>query len=84
MSKLVLTSIIATAALGLAACGDGEANNMAVENYEDLNAADDLNMGMDMNTDMNVDMNADVNVDMNATGNAVENTTDNSATTNSY
>ncbi len=78
MSKLVLTSIVAAAALGLAACGGAEENNMAVENVEDLNATDDMNMGMDMNADMNMDVN------MGATDNAVDNALDNSATTNSY
>jgi hypothetical protein len=66
-------------ALGLAACGGAEENNMAVENIEDLNATDDMNMGMDMN--------ADVNMDMNMTDNAVDNATGNEAmdnTTNSY
>ena len=75
MSKLVLTSFMAAAALGLAACGGGE-ENLAVENVEDLSATADLNMGMDMNTDMNMDVNA--------TDNAVDNATDNSATSNSY
>lgn len=79
MSKLVFTSIMAAAALGLAACGDRDQDNMAVENVEDLNASEDMNMGMDMNTDMNMDMNATDNAT-----NAVENATDNSATTNSY
>ena len=80
MSKLVFTSIMAAAALGLAACGGAEENNMAVENFEDLNATDDMNMGMDMNADMNMDMGATDN----ATDNAVGNTAENSATTNSY
>jgi len=79
MSKLVLTSLMAAAALGLAACGGSE-ENVAVENVEDLNAAEDMNMGMDMNTDMNMDMNATDN----ASDNAVDNTTDDSATNNSY
>lgn len=79
MSKLGLTSIMAAAALGLAACGGGE-DNMAIENVEDLNASEDLNMGMDMNADMNVDMNATDS----AIDNAVDNATDNSATSNSY
>lgn len=82
MSKLGLTSIMAAAALGLAACGGGEENNMAVENVEDLNATDDMNMDMDMNTDMNMDMN--MGATDNATDNAMDNATDNSATTNSY
>jgi hypothetical protein len=80
MSKLGLTAILAGTALGLAACGGAEENNMAVENVEDLNASEDLNMGMDMNTDMNMDLNATDN----ATDNAVDNATENSATTNSY
>jgi hypothetical protein len=62
--------IMAAAALGLAACGGGEESNMAIENVEDLNAADDMNM----------DMNAMDNVADNAMGN----TTNDSATTNSY
>ena len=86
MSKLILTSIMAAAALGLAACGDRDQENVAVENVEDLNAAADMNMGMDMNTDMNMDMNMDSNMGTtdNAMDNAVENATENSATTNSY
>ena len=76
MSKLGLTSIMAATALGLAACGGAEENNVAVENYEDLTAVEDMNAGMDMNADMNMDMNA--------TENATDNTLDNSATTNSY
>ena len=75
MSKLVLTSLMAAAALGLAACGGSE-ENVAVENVEDLNAAEDMNMGMDMNMDMNATDNA--------SDNAVDNTTDDSATNNSY
>ena len=72
MSKLGLTAILAGTALGLAACGGAEENNMAVENVEDLNASEDLNMGMDMNaTD-------------NAMDNTVENAAENNATTNSY
>ena len=80
MAKLGLTSIMAAAALGLAACGGSEENNMAVENVEDLNATEDLNLGMDMNTDMNMDMNATEN----AADAATDNAADNSATTNSY
>ena len=80
MSKLVLTSIMAAAALGLAACGDRDQDNMAVENVEDLNATEDMNM--DMNADMNMDMN--MGATDNAMDNAVENTAENSATTNSY
>jgi hypothetical protein len=76
MSKLVFTSIMAAAALGLAACGDRDQDNMAVENIEDLNATEDMNM--DMNADMNMDMN------MGATDNAMDNAAENSATTNSY
>ena len=75
MSKFVLTSLMAAAALGLAACGGSE-ENVAVENVEDLNAAEDMNMGMDMNMDMNATDNA--------SDNAVDNTTDDSATNNSY
>lgn len=72
MSKLVFTSIMAAAALGLAACGDRDQDNMAVENVEDLNATEDMNMDMNMGaTD-------------NAMDNAVENAAENSATTNSY
>ena len=80
MSKLVFTSIMAAAALGLAACGDRDQDNMAVENVEDLNATEDMNM--DMNADMNMDMN--MGATDNAMDNAVENTAENSATTNSY
>jgi hypothetical protein len=72
--------IMAAAAFGLAACGGGEENSMAIENVEDFNATEDMNMGMDMNTDMNMDMNTTGNV----TDNAMGNTMDNSATTNSY
>ena len=72
MSKLGFTAILAATALGLTACGGAEENNMAVENVEDLNASEDLNMGMDMNaTD-------------NAMDNTVENAAENNATTNSY
>jgi hypothetical protein len=60
----------------LAACGDRDQDNMAVENIEDLNATEDMNM--DMNADMNMDMN------MGATDNAMDNAAENSATTNSY
>ena len=81
MAKLVLTSMVAAAALGLAACGSNE-ENVAIENVEDLNATED--MGMDMNTDMNMDMNMDMNVTDNSLDNAVGNATDNNATTNSY
>jgi hypothetical protein len=76
MSKLGFTAILAATALGLTACGGAEENNMAVENVEDLNASEDLNMGMDMNADMNMDMNV--------TDNVTDNAADNSATTNSY
>ena len=79
MSKLGLTAVLAATALGLAACGGAEENNMAIENVEDLNASEDLNMGMDMNADMNMDMNATDNGMDNAVDNATEN-----ATTNSY
>lgn len=78
MSKLMLTSLCAAAALGLAACGGGEENNVAVENIEELNAAEDLNMDMG-NMDMNMDMNATDDATDNATGNeAVDNATGNS------
>ena len=73
MSKLILTGIVAAAALGLAACDRAEENNVAVENFEDLNATEDLNM--DMNMDMNA---ADRNAADDTTGNAaVDNTTTN-------
>ena len=80
MSKLVLTSIMVAASLGLAACGGADENNMAIENVEDVSTSEDLNMGMDMNSDMNMDMNSTDN----AADNAMDNATDNSATTNSY
>ena len=71
MSKRIFATAATAVALSLTACGGAEENNMAVENVEDLNAADDMNMGMDMNADMNMDMNAtDVNAADNATGNA--------------
>lgn len=76
MSKLGLMGILAAAALGLVACGGSDESNMAIENVEDLNATDDMNMGMDMNADMNMDMNA--------TDEVTDNAMDNSATTNSY
>lgn len=77
MSKRILASLCAGMALGLAACGGAEQNNVAVENIEDLNATEDMNMGVDMNADMNMDMNATDNVAVdNATGNeAADNTT---------
>lgn len=76
MSKRILAAAVAAVALSLTACGDAEQNNMAVENVEDLNATDDLNMGMDMNADVNMDMNATDNTTDNMTGNeAVDNTT---------
>ena len=78
MAKLILTSLCAAAALGLAACGGGETNNMAVENLEDLNATVDTSM------DMNMDMNMDVNATDNAADNAMDNAADNTATNNSY
>jgi len=77
MAKLILTSICAAAALGLAACGGGEENNVAVENLEDLNA-------VDTSMDMNMDMNMDVNATDNAVDNATDNAADNTATNNSY
>jgi hypothetical protein len=79
MSKRILAAAVAAVALSLTACGGADENNMAVENVEDLNATEDLNMGMDMNADVNMDMNADVNAMDNTTANEV---TDN--TTNSY
>jgi len=65
MSKLILSALGATAALGLTACGEkAEENNLAVENVEELNTTEDLNMDMNA-TDMNaMDMNS---TDMNAT-----------------
>ena len=86
MSKLGLKTILAAAAMGLAACGESQENNMAIENVEDLNATEDMNIGMDMNADMNADMNmgTDMNTMDNATANALDNATDNAATTNSY
>ena len=83
MSKRILALAVTAVALSLAGCGRDEEANMAVENVEDLNATEDLNMGMEMNADMNMDMNADVN----ATDNAMDNATGNDATdntTNSY
>ena len=79
MSKRILAAAVTAVTLSLTACGGAEENNMAVENVEDLNASEDLNMGMDMNADVNMDMNADVNATDNA---AVNEATDN--TTNSY
>ena len=74
MSKRIFATAVTAVALSLTACGGAEENNMAVENVEDLNVADDMNMGMDMNADMNMDMNADMNATDNATGNeAVDN-----------
>lgn len=74
MSKRIFATAVTAVALSLTACGGAEENNMAVENIEDLNVADDMNMGMDMNADMNMDMNADMNATDNATGNeAVDN-----------
>lgn len=82
MSKLILTGLFAAAALGLAACGGGEENNMAIENVEELNATGDMNMdvgNMDMNMDMNASDNAADDAVDNATGNAaVDNTAGNS------
>lgn len=74
MSKRIFATAVTAVALSLTACGGAEENNMTVENVEDLNVADDMNMGMDMNADMNMDMNADMNATDNATGNeAVDN-----------
>ena len=73
MSKRILATAATAFALALTACGGAEENNVAVENVEDLNAAEDLNM--DMNADMNMDLNADMNATDNATGNeALDNT----------
>ena len=75
MPKRILATAVTAVALSLTACGGAEENNVAVENVEELNAVDDMNMGMDMNADMNMDMNADMSADANATGNeALENT----------
>jgi predicted outer membrane protein len=78
MSKLILTSLCAVAALGLAACGGNKEENMAVENMEDLNAATEDTANMDMNMDMNMDVNATDN----AAG--TETNAGNEATNNSY
>lgn len=80
MSKRIFATAVTAVALSLTACGGAEENNMAVENIEDLNVADDMNMGMDMNADMNMDVNA---TDMNATDNAADNAAADN-TTNSY
>lgn len=71
MSKLILTGLAAAAALGLAACGDADVNNVATENVEDLNATEPM-----------ADTNMDMNMDMNATDNATDNATGNEATEN--
>ena len=76
MSKLILTGMCAVAALGLAACGSKEENNVAVENMEDLNATSEEAANMDMNMDMNATENA--------TENATGTETGNEATDNSY
>lgn len=75
MSKLILTSLCAVAALGLAACGGNKEENMAVENMEDLNAATEDTANMDMNMDMNATANATE---------GTETTAGNEATNNSY
>lgn len=76
MSKRILATAVAAFALSFTACDRAEENNVAVENVEDLNATDDMNMGMDMNADVNMDMNADVNATDNMAGNeAADNTT---------
>lgn len=86
MSKVILTGLSAIAVLGLAACGDrGEENNLAVENFEDLNATSDLNMDMnatDMNamTDLNTTTDMNAANDMNMTGNAMGNESTNNST----
>ena len=75
MSKLILTGLCAAAALGLAACGETAENNVAVENLEEINTAEDMNMDMG-NMDMNMDTNMTDNATDNMTGNeAVDNTT---------
>jgi hypothetical protein len=79
MQKLILTGLFGAATLGLAACGDGREENVAIENVEELNTTDDMNMSMD-NMDMNMDMNATDNGMSNATDNAAGNDT----TGNSY
>lgn len=82
MSKLFLTGLCAAAALGLAACGGGAENNMAAENFEDLNATEDMNVDMNMDMDMNAMDNAAESTETtggNASGNeAVDNATGNS------
>ena len=75
MSKLILTSLCAVAALGLAACGGNKEENMAVENMEDLNAATEDTANMDMNMDVNATANATE---------GTETTAGNEATNNSY
>ena len=80
MSKLTIVTAMSAVTLGLAACGGGAENNMAAENLEDLNAAEDMNMDMG-NLDMNMDMNAADNTVDNATGNAASAETNE---TNSY
>ena len=76
MSKRILATAVAAAALSLTACGGAEENNMAIQNVEDLNVTDDMNIGMDMNADLNADVNMDMNATDNMTGNeAIDNTT---------
>lgn len=80
MSKLILTSLCAAVALGLAACGETTEENIATENLEDLNATTE-----DMNMDMgNMDMNMDMNATDNAADNAMDDATGNEAIDNSY
>lgn len=81
MSKQILATALTAVALSLAGCGGAEENNVATENFEDLNAVEDVNM----------DMNMDVNMDMNVADNAVDNTSNNATgneaidnTANSY
>lgn len=81
MLKLVFTSSITAAALGLAACGDHGQDHLAVEKVEELNATENLSADIGMNTHMNMDM--DENATENGMDNAVEKAPDNGATTDS-
>ena len=78
MRKFILASALTAAVLALPACSGAEENNVAAENFEDLNASEDMG---------NLDMNMDANMDMNAVDNAVDNATANESTdstANSY
>ncbi len=77
MSKLILTGLIAAAALGVAGCDNAAENNVATTNLEDFNTTEDLNM------DMNMDVNATDNAVDNAVDNAIDNAADNATTNNS-